>query len=40
VIAYFRATGPKCQTRINAVLRSYVAKVRESAPPARGKRAV
>ncbi|MEO7963033.1 MAG: BrnA antitoxin family protein [Gemmatimonadaceae bacterium] len=35
VIAYFRATGPRYQTRINAVLRSYVDQVREAAPPAR-----
>lgn len=40
VIAYFRATGPKYQTRINAVLRSYVDRVREAAPPSRRKRAV
>lgn len=40
VIAYFRATGPKYQTRINAVLRSYVDRVREAAPAARRKRAV
>jgi uncharacterized protein (DUF4415 family) len=40
VIAYFRATGPKYQTRINAVLRSYVDRVRETARPARRKRAV
>lgn len=40
VIAWFRATGPKYQTRINAVLRSYVDRVREDAPPARRKRAV
>lgn len=40
VIAYFRATGPKYQTRINAVLRSYVDQVREAAPPTRRKRAV
>ena len=40
VIAYFRATGPKYQTRINAVLRSYVDRVREAAPPPRRKRAV
>lgn len=40
VIAYFRATGPKYQTRINAVLRSYVDQVREATPPTRRKRAV
>ncbi len=40
VIAYFRATGAKYQTRINAVLRSYVDRVRKDAPPARRKRAV
>ncbi len=40
VIAYFRATGPKYQTRINAVLRSYVDQVTEPAQPRRRKRAV
>lgn len=40
VIAYFRATGPKYQTRINAVLRSYVDRVREAAPSPKRKRAV
>lgn len=39
VIAYFRATGPKYQTRINAVLRSYVDRVRDATPPTRRKRA-
>lgn len=40
VIAWFRATGPRYQTRINAVLRSYVDRVREDAPAPRRKRAV
>lgn len=40
VIAYFRASGPKYQTRINAVLRSYVDQVREATPPPRRRRAV
>jgi uncharacterized protein (DUF4415 family) len=40
LIAYFRATGPRYQTRINAVLRSYVDQVTHAAPPARRKRAV
>jgi uncharacterized protein (DUF4415 family) len=40
VIAYFRATGPKYQTRINAVLRSYVDRVREAGPATKRKRAV
>lgn len=40
VIAYFRATGPKYQTRINAVLRSYVDRVREVRPATKRKRAV
>ncbi len=40
VIAWFRATGPKYQTRINAVLRSYVDQVAEPANPVRKRRAV
>ncbi len=40
VIAYFRATGARYQTRINAVLRSYVEQVAGPALPARRKRAV
>ena len=40
LIAYFRATGPRYQTRINAVLRSYVDQVKDAAPPTRRKRAV
>ena len=36
VIAWFRATGPRFQTRMNAVLRSYVDQV---AQPPRRKRA-
>ena len=41
VIDWFRATGPKYQTRINAVLRSYVEQVRAAArPSARKRRAV
>ncbi len=39
VIEWFRATGPKYQTRINAVLRSYVTQVSEHQKPARKKRA-
>ena len=38
VIDWFRATGPKYQTRINAVLRSYVEQVGASARPAARKR--
>jgi uncharacterized protein (DUF4415 family) len=38
VIDWFRATGPKYQTRINAVLRSYVEQVGTSARPAARKR--
>ncbi|HYW32597.1 MAG TPA: BrnA antitoxin family protein, partial [Gemmatimonas sp.] len=38
VIDWFRATGPKYQTRINAVLRSYVEQVGAVAPPAARKR--
>lgn len=40
VIAYFRATGARYQTRINAVLRSYVDRVQDAAPSTRRKRAV
>ena len=41
VIVWFRATGPKYQSRINAVLRSYVEHVGESTrPTARKRRAV
>ena len=40
VIDWFRATGPKYQTRINAVLRSYVDKVAESPKTVRKRRAV
>lgn len=40
VLAYFRATGPRYQSRINAVLRSYVARVRVDATSKRRKRAV
>lgn len=40
IIAWFRATGPKYQTRINAVLRSYVDRVRDAPPPARRRRSV
>ena len=41
VIDWFRATGPKYQTRINAVLRSYVEQVGAAArPSARKRRAV
>ncbi|MBI3790719.1 MAG: BrnA antitoxin family protein [Gemmatimonadetes bacterium] len=36
VIAWFRATGPRYQSRINAVLRSYVEHA--STPPAPRKR--
>ena len=41
VIDWFRATGPKYQTRINAVLRSYVEHVgAATSPSARKRRAV
>lgn len=40
VIAYFRATVPKYQTRINAVLRSYVDRVQEAGPATKRKHAV
>ncbi|MEP6832370.1 MAG: BrnA antitoxin family protein [Gemmatimonas sp.] len=38
VIDWFRATGPKYQTRINAVLRSFVDQVAESPKPVRKRR--
>lgn len=40
VIDWFRSTGPKYQTRINAVLRSYVEQVGAAATVARKRRAV
>lgn len=40
VIAFFRASGPRYQSRINAVLRSYVEQVSPTGRPARSKRAV
>ena len=40
VIAWFRETGPKYQTRINAVLRSYVEQVGAAAQPSSRKRRV
>jgi len=40
VIAWFRASGPRYQSRINAVLRSYVEQVAAPSRPARSKRAV
>ena len=39
VIAWFRATGPRFQTRMNAVLRSYVEQVAPPVRPVRRKRA-
>ena len=39
VLEFFRATGPRYQSQINAVLRSYVEHVTSSTPPRR-KRAV
>ncbi len=38
VIDWFRATGPKYQTRINAVLRSYVEQVGAAVRPSARKR--
>ena len=38
VIEWFRATGPKYQTRMNAVLRSYVEQVGASTQPSSRKR--
>jgi len=40
VIEWFRASGPKYQSRINAVLRSYVDQVAESPKLVRKRRAV
>ncbi len=40
VITFFRATGPRYQTRINAVLRTYVEQVAAPVRPTRRKRAV
>ena len=40
VIDWFRATGPKYQTRINAVLRSYVDQIADVTKPVRKRRAV
>jgi len=39
VLDWFKQTGPRYQTRINAVLRSYMARMRKrKAPPARRRR--
>ena len=40
VLEFFRATGPRYQSQINAVLRSYVDHVAAATPPIRRKRAV
>ena len=40
VLDFFRATGPRYQSQINAVLRSYVDHVVAATPPTRRKRAV
>ncbi len=40
VIAWFRASGPRYQSRMNAVLRSYVEQVAAPSHPAKSKRAV
>ena len=39
VIAWFRASGPRYQSRINAVLRGYVEQVAAPGPRAKSKRA-
>lgn len=39
IVAWFRATGARYQTRMNAVLRSYVEQVAQPTRPARRKRA-
>ncbi|WP_310570964.1 BrnA antitoxin family protein [Gemmatimonas sp.] len=39
VIAWFRSSGPRYQSRINAVLRSYVEQVEATSRTARSKRA-
>lgn len=39
VLDWFKQTGPRYQTRMNAVLRSYMARLRKrDAPPARKRR--
>ena len=38
VLDWFRQTGPRYQTRINAVLRSYMARRRKSEAPLETKR--
>lgn len=38
VLDWFRQTGPKYQTHINAVLRSYMARRRTGEAPVKGKR--
>lgn len=40
ILEFFRATGPRYQSQINAVLRSYVEHVETAAPRTRRKRAV
>lgn len=40
VLEFFRATGPRYQSQINAVLRSYFDHVAAATPPTRRKRAV
>jgi len=38
VLDWFRKTGPRYQTRMNAVLRSYMARTKKSAPVSPQKR--
>lgn len=40
ILEFFRATGPRYQSQINAVLRSYVEHVETATPRTRRKRAV
>ncbi|MBI4305357.1 MAG: BrnA antitoxin family protein [Chloroflexi bacterium] len=40
VLAWFRESGPRYQTRMNAVLRAYVAQMRKRQPMARRRRRV
>ena len=40
ILEFFRATGPRYQSQINAVLRSYVEHVATATPRTRRKRAI
>ena len=38
VLDWFKDSGPRYQTRMNAVLRSYMARMRKHGPPLKAKR--